>query len=168
MYCKNCGNLIEEDSKFCKFCGQEQNKKNETQNIVEENNSSKGRSNILITIFAFLLCLAPVLFCISASNIDSCDIGSTQILEQDITSSDYDAITQEGLSSVTIIVSPYTNIKTCTVSLTIYDSNDKVIYADTITKTSLVKGNSYSYEFDYNLTSALTASYYKYKITGKK
>lgn len=41
MYCKNCGKQIDDDSKFCNYCGTEQ-----SINIYRESNSEKEKIGI--------------------------------------------------------------------------------------------------------------------------
>ena len=53
------------------------------------------------------------------------------------------------------------------VAVTLYDSDGSTIYSDTLTKTNLLKDNSYSYKFDYGFLNALSGSRYRTQVTGK-
>lgn len=60
MYCRNCGNLIDEGVAFCPHCGASQNVDNQTfysqspQNQYHPNNSSSEKTNVL-AIVGFIL-----------------------------------------------------------------------------------------------------------------
>ena len=45
MYCKNCGELIDDDSKFCRYCGTNQESITETDEPEQE--QPKQESNIV-------------------------------------------------------------------------------------------------------------------------
>lgn len=42
MYCKNCGNKLDDDSKFCEKCGQTISKKEENNNTTSKNTKKSG------------------------------------------------------------------------------------------------------------------------------
>ena len=74
---------------------------------------------------------------------------------------------QQGLTTYTITITPLVNINSCNVNLTLYNRKGEALYSDTQSKTNLIKGNSYSYTFEYGVLNSLTGSSVQYKITGK-
>lgn len=178
MFCRYCGKEISDDSKFCNYCGKNlqtdssQTKVEEkNENTINDNeistNSGCGKS-IGISLLIILLSIAIVFVVIKiASNSDSNGNIVDKIVERDITKSDYSMTSKEGLTSYTITIVPNVKMNTCSVELKLLDSKGNVIYADTITKSDLKKGSSYSYTFEFGFINTLSGSKVSYKVTGK-
>ena len=95
------------------------------------------------------------------------DFNTPTILTRDITRSDYTYQTKQGLTDYQITITPNIDIENCDVQLTLYNSKGETIYADTISKTKLKEGLSYTYTFDFGISGALSGSKINIKITGK-
>ena len=58
-------------------------------------------------------------------------------------------------------------MNTCTIEFKLLDSKENIVYSDTISKSDLMKGSSYTYTFKYGFTSALSSSKYSWRVSGK-
>lgn len=189
MYCKYCGEVIDDDSVFCNYCGKrvdnkpsqtpENNNTNSTNNTVYCSNNLvrtvkevKESSGVGLAIFTFLIVIA-IIFGVLAivfkvnQNADSKGNIFDKITERSITKNDYCVTTNQDVTAVIIIVSPLINIKYCDVECKVYDDDNSLIYIDTISKNDLIKNKTYSYTFDYGTANAFFADHFTYNITGK-
>lgn len=188
--CTKCGALLyvenDESELDCQFCGNKnllhneeisQTIKQEDNNEDEEENVNAGGKLLLVFLLILFIVFIPVaiIYNIDNNNYYSCSNAydknitvSGNILEQNITSSDYSLTKQQDLTAYLIMATPKTNIKEMTIELKLYNKNDQLVYSDTITKYNLSKNSTYTFKFDYGFTSSLTGSYVKYNITGKK
>ena len=60
MFCKNCGNKLEEDSKFCNKCGVEiylENSNSINIRTNKENKELKSEKIVFICLFIFAVCV---------------------------------------------------------------------------------------------------------------
>ena len=185
MFCKYCGKEIEDDSKFCKFCGNAL-----TQAIVESSiskeivddepeiiysyNTQPVKKKSGVKPFLIALLIVFVIFPLSvfiiykiSSNSDSSGNIVDKIVERNITSSDYDITKSEGLTSISFNITPRVKMNTCTIEFKLLDSKENIVYSDTISKSDLMKGSSYTYTFKYGFTSALSSSKYSWRVSGK-
>ena len=177
MFCRFCGNQIDDDSVFCNHCGKKlatsqasaapkapKQTTTTTQTIVvptdtkdAEKDPSLSYFGIFIGILIFVLIVALVFVAIF----------NNDLLVRDLTSSDYTCTTSQGLTSYNITIKPKLDVKSCDVTISLSNSSGKEIYSDTITKTELKKGNSYTYTFDFGFINSLSGYKVKYSITGK-
>lgn len=102
-----------------------------------------------------------------SSNSDSSGNIVDKIVERNITSSDYDITKSEGLTSISFTITPRVKMNTCTIEFKLLDSKENIVYSDTISKSDLMKGSSYTYTFKYGFTSALSGSKYSWRVSGK-
>lgn len=89
------------------------------------------------------------------------------IITRDIRESDYTYTTSQDLTSYQIAIVPERDIKSCTISLVLYDKNDKSLFSDTITKDNLKKNKSYTYTFEFGFVNSLSGNHVEFNITGK-
>lgn len=102
-----------------------------------------------------------------SSNSDSSGNIVDKIVERNITSSDYDITKSEGLTSISFTITPRVKMNTCTIEFKLLDSKENIVYSDTISKSDLMKGSSYTYTFKYGFTSVLSSSKYSWRVSGK-
>ncbi|MCM1251681.1 MAG: zinc ribbon domain-containing protein [Clostridium sp.] len=67
MYCKNCGKQIEEESRFCQYCGaiNESAPNQEMQKIIPDKKEKKKRKNkktVIIIVIAIFIVLGAIIF----------------------------------------------------------------------------------------------------------
>ncbi|MBQ9782351.1 MAG: hypothetical protein IJW26_04110 [Clostridia bacterium] len=94
-------------------------------------------------------------------------VGCSTMLSRDINKNDYSYTTSQGLTSYTITITPKVDMTNCDVMLKLYSSSNEEVYADTISKTNLKKGNSYSYNFEFGFMNALVGNSVRLNVTGK-
>lgn len=189
MYCKYCGEVIDDDSVFCNYCGKrvdnkpsqtpKNNNTNSTNNTVYCSNNLvrtvkevKESSGVGLAIFTFFIVIAIIFGGLAIAfkvnqNADSKGNIFDKITERSITKNDYYVTTNQDVTAVIIIVSPLINIKYCDVECKVYDDDNSLIYIDTISKSDLLKNKTYSYTFDYGTANAFFADHFTYNITGK-
>ena len=181
MYCRFCGNQIDDDSIFCARCGKnltESNKeyKNE-QNIPSKNEFAKttegsSRWGLWLLLPALVILLGVIIAVASSSNGSETKNGSgiknvSEILSRDLNSDDYTYTSSQGLTSYRITIIPKRDIDNCDIQLTLYNSKGEKLYSDTISKTNLKEGSSYTYTFDFGFVNSLSGSEIKWSVTGK-
>lgn len=71
MICKNCGNELKQNEKFCTKCGLPVTQ--ETENTVEVKTASGKLSGKKIGIIAAVVLLAVIILAVIISNIHTCD-----------------------------------------------------------------------------------------------
>jgi len=173
MYCRFCGKQIDDDSVFCVHCGKnltENNKCNPKEQNNESNNPSQntptetdGGSSpwgLLLLLPVFIILLVVIIGATSYSR-------GYGIISRDLKSSDYTYTTSQDLTSYRITVIPLRDIDSCNIQLTLYNSKGEELFSDTISKTNLKEGSSYTYIFDFGFINSLSGSEVIYNITGK-
>ena len=91
---------------------------------------------------------------------------ANHITERALQNSDFSASGSQDLTSYTVTVSPTIAIKTFSVALSLYNSKDAVIFSDTQSKSSLSKGSSYSFKFDFGFVNSFSGSYIRCSYSG--
>ena len=136
-------------------------------NFVRKNEPYTLKRGAAVKKLLIMIAIAiGILFFVSM--VESCKDGAlSQSFLRDITKDDYSYIDKEGIGSYSIIINPNTDIKEFTVSCVVYDSNDNVIYSDSITKYDLSENSSYTYTFDYGFANSLQGSYVRCSFEGK-
>lgn len=162
--CNNCGNMAEDDASYCSICGVKLDEEQVYNHTISNNKKSGGFLKSLLMVIIVSFSFLFIRSCIIGKSSDNIPNGVT---ERNLTSNDYSVSTSEGLTSVTITITAKRDIKQCNVAVTVHDKSGNAIYSDTITKTGLIKNNSYSYKFDYGFLNALSGSTYTTEITGK-
>ena len=170
MFCKYCGKQIDDDSSFCIHCGKNLTDSNQKQENKRPDLSRKEASEEkedsslwgcwLLFLPLFLTLLIVVIGVASSSN----GIG---LVARDLRSSDYTYTTDQDLTSYRITIVPNRKIDNCDIELTLYDSNGKKLFSDTIQKTDLKEGNSYTYTFDFGYINSLSGCKVKFNSTGR-
>lgn len=158
MICKKCGYDNDPNSKYCSKCGKPLYKKPIT------------FLRIILVLLCFLL--VPILILKFAVEYDKNGGGVASsavstVTERNVTSSDFSYQTSQGMTSYTITIVPNRKIKSLSVSLILYDDNNNQIFADTISKTDLLSGSSYSYTFDFGFLNSLSGSSVRFSFNGK-
>lgn len=172
MYCKFCGKQIDDDSVFCVHCGKnltENNKENSekqnyesnelSQSITTEDEESSSRWWVWLALPIFLLILIAIIGAASSNG--------PGLIQRDLKTSDYTYTTSHDLTSYRITVIPNRDIDNCDIQLTLYSSKGEKLFSDTISKSNLKEGNSYTYLFDFGFVNSLSGNRVKYNITGK-
>lgn len=127
MYCKKCGEQIDEDSEFCKKCGAKQNTVN-----VNNNNEKKGCGIAIIVIIAFISSLI-VFFSIDArtknNNNDKGDNVIEQMFTRDANNGDIEIDSKMNLNNlgVDIIIHPNCDIENLSIKIIQYDNDGKIV-----------------------------------------
>ncbi len=165
MYCNKCGKQIPDDSNFCPKCGNTIATNPQTGHS-DENAEKQENKGCLLAILLIIVGIVFAFFVIKFI-VDNSNNGGS-LLETQITQNDYSVNTSQGLTTYTVTITPKTDIKTCTVEFKFMNSNGAVVYADTITKTNLNKGSSYSFTVELGVVGALQSSQVRYTVTGKK
>lgn len=172
MYCRFCGKTIDDDSIYCTYCGKNVSTTNSREvvqgNILVENESAievEDKTPSLLWLWLLLPFLVAV-FTLVMAILFSPDSKYTMIT-RDLKSSDYTYKGTQDLTSYKIVLVPNRNIENCDIELALYNSNDKIIYTETISKTDLKKNASYTYNFEYGFVNSFKGTYVKYNITGK-
>lgn len=136
-------------------------------NDVEEQEETHKKSfpwGIIITIsIGFILLLIPITLKQTSSPASK----ETSLITRNITTSDYTYTTSQDLTSYQLTIVPKKDINSCTISLTLYDKNDKKLFSDTITKYELKKNDSYTYTFEFGFLNSLSGNYIKFNVTGE-
>ena len=174
MYCRFCGKQICDDSVFCVHCGKNLNETNKSDSKEQNHKSNNLLQNtttdtdggsslwglwLLLPIFIILL---VVIIGVASSS------GDFGIISRDLKSSDYTYETSsQDLTSYSITVIPKRDIDHCDIHLTLYNSKGEKLFSDTISKTNLKEGSSYTYTFDFGFVNSLSGRQVKYNITGK-
>ena len=183
MFCRYCGQEIDDDSKFCNQCGRklntsdDDNQIEELENISEKNTTyptEKTEEGIGCGT-AFFICLFVIIAIIAFAfvvvkldqNSDSTGSIFDKIVERDIRKSDYSVSTSQDLTTYSVTIRPNTKFNSCTVECKLYNSKGRVIYSDTITKEDLMANSSYTYTFNFGFTNSLSGSKIEYKVSGK-
>lgn len=89
------------------------------------------------------------------------------MITRDIRGSDYTYTTSQDLTSYQITIVPERDINSCTISLMLYDKNDKSLFSDTMTKYDLAENKSYTYTFEFGFINSLSGNHVEFNITGK-
>ena len=173
MYCRFCGKQIDDDSVFCVHCekkltetnksdSKEQNHKsnNLSQNTTTETDGGSSLWGLWLLLPIFIILLVVIIGVASSSS-------GSGIISRDLKSSDYTYTTSQDLTSYRITVIPKRDIDNCDIQLTLYNSKGEKLFSDTISKTNLKEGSSYTYTFDFGFVNSLSGSKVKYNITGK-
>ena len=194
MYCKRCGKKIDDDSTFCMYCGQEitiPSDESMQSSVTDaecsdisvttssahtkETCDSAPKKRRSRTLPILLILFSPIIFLVIMVTIaiakdSKPTVTDSSVYETDnrLRSSDYSYSTSQDLTSYTIFITPNTDLKNCSIELTLYDENGAKIYANTITKTGLANGSTYAYTFEFGITNALYGSKVYYTITGER
>lgn len=190
MFCKFCGKGIDESAVFCSHCGKRLSEEKEIQEVKQESLTEKREPSksaelddrrtglgiliLCISLFLFVICIIIGVGTTKESSDNKS--GATGVVSssgcaipyKELSSGDYEYTTSQDLTKFTIIITPNVNIKSCEVYLTLYDDNGAILYADTISKTDLKKGNRYSYTFDFGFVNSLYADNVEYSIKGRR
>lgn len=172
MICKNCGKEINDNSKFCNFCGERlEDKEIKFENLetsgVKQPKRRKGKFLIIFAIFAVVLTTFTVFSLLSLKSIGGgSGIVGDLSFERELYESDFSIETTENTFSYVILITPKRNIKSCTVTFNLYDYKSNPIYTKSLTKTNMKKGSDYTYLFDYDFLESLTSTKYSYSISG--
>lgn len=170
MICKNCGKEINDDSKFCNFCGGRlEDKEIKFENLetsgVKQPKRRKGKLLIIFAVFAVILTTFTAYSLLSFIPIDSGIVGDLSF-ERELYESDFSIETTENTFSYVILITPKRNIKSCTVTFNLYDYKSNPIYTKSLTKTKMKKDSDYTYLFDYDFLESVTSTKYSYSISG--
>lgn len=172
MICKNCGKEINDNSKFCNFCGERlEDKEIKFENLetsgVQPPKRRRGKFFIIFAIFAVVLTTFTVFSLMSMSlKIGGSGIVGDLSFERELYESDFSIETTENTFSYVILITPKRNIKSCTVTFNLYDYKSNPIYTKSLTKTNMKKGIDYTYLFDYDFLESLTSTKYSYSVRG--
>ena len=173
MYCKYCGSKIDDDAVFCSKCGKKLSPKSEYGTQTQSSSSSSSYDDeyeerggngcwlFFVCSIIFVLGVAFVLYMASAAS-------GGQVKLKPLTRDDYSYTTDQGLTTYQVTIYAETNIKTCDVELKLYNNAGDVIYVNTISKSNLKKGKSYTYVFDFGVADALSGSRVSLDITGER
>ena len=64
MYCKKCGNELDEDAKFCPECGAKKEENDvEIEEKQENSNNKKSKKTLMVTIIAIIIILLIAIIC---------------------------------------------------------------------------------------------------------
>lgn len=170
MICKNCGKEINDNSKFCNFCGERlEDKEIKFENLetsgVKPPKRRRGKFLIIFAVFAVVLTTFTVYSFFSINSITP-GIGGELSFERELYESDFSIETTENTFSYVILITPKRNIKSCTVTFNLYDYKSNPIYTKSLTKTNMKKGSDYTYLFDYDFLESLTSTKYSYSVRG--
>ena len=174
MYCRFCGKQIDDDSVFCVHCGKNLTKTNKSdskeqnhesnnlsQNTTTETDGDSSLWGLWLLLPIFIIVLLVVIIGVASSS------GDSGIISRDLKRSDYTYTTSQDLTSYRITVIPKRDIDNCDIQLTLYNSKGEKLFSDTISKTNLKEGSSYTYTFDFGFVNSLSGSKVEYTITGK-
>lgn len=185
MYCKNCGKEIDNNSKFCMYCGtnitkqlpitdeqpitNEQSITNEKtkQDIIKENAAPKEdenkKSKRTAITWIFCICLIGFLIFGITKCIDTIKTRSAR--NSDIT------ITEDTAFSFNynLIVKPNKDITDLQITFKFYGDNNKLIATKTKTLGNVNKNNNYSISFslsEFSISSLTQISKYSWTVSG--
>lgn len=168
MYCKFCGKQIDDDSVFCIHCGESVTaKKEEPRPSISASNAVAAKEvaedtgetmmwGLLLFIPIILIILGFVIYIIT----------TVALQPKAITPDDYTYSTSQGITSYSVTVTPKHNFDRCDVEFTLYGSNGQKLYSDTISKTDLKEGRSYTYTFDFGVANAISGYEVECEISG--
>ena len=107
MICSRCGNEIENDSKYCNYCGSKVDANTRQTNEKEDKDNNSGCGTFLIVLLV-MGAIIGLLFAIVKINMNEDSNGNIidKIVERDITKSDYSLSTSQGLTSYSITITP--------------------------------------------------------------
>ena len=172
MFCKKCGKEIDDDSKFCSYCGAPVSADPVTTEADDADSSEPriGKKGIfwiiIICIIAFSLLVAGI-YQLSEKNSGTDNSG---IMSRSAKSSDISVKTSEAFSlSYDIIVTPNTNISGLVITIDFYGDDKKLVATKSRTMGNVEKNKSYTLSFslsEFSLSSLTKISYYKYNVTG--
>ena len=162
MYCKKCGKLIDDDSKYCRYCGEGFDSVNNQLIKVSEKDdeviiSKKAKTFWIVFLIVSFVCLvAFVLY----SSYDS----------NKATNNDIELVNDASISlSYAYIVTPKENIKGLEITFKFYGDDRKLITKKVKVLGNVVKNEQYSISFslnDFSIDSLTKISNYSYKVTG--
>ena len=161
MYCRYCGQEIEDNSKACKHCGKILVEKE----VKKVHQDSVGKSvviSLLIIAVIFIVVFSAIKI---ATNDDSSGNIFERLIARDIKQTDYSITTQRDTSYFSVTIRPNTDFYTCSVECEVFNSRGELIYSNTIKKEDLEAYSTYTYTFDYGFSAPGTSV--NYKITGK-
>ncbi len=152
-----------------KFLGKnEENKKpekEENENKDEDKSEKSFPVGILLLIVVVIILIIIPFITVKCSSDTSSD--TPTLITRNITKRDYSYTTSQDLTSYSITIVPELDFKTCTIELTLYNSKDKEIFSDTLTKSNLRKNSSYTYTFEFGFINSLSGSSVSFNVTGK-
>ena len=162
MFCKNCGNEISDDSKFCNFCGTKQ----QSAVAVPENNSSNEYEKSEKTLWGIVLACLIFVFVIilviavavggnssSANKQDSSNSSSANSTTRAATTSDL-VITFKRIDNYFeyddfyMIIQAQEKITNLKLSIDYTTSSGKIVKTKIINVGKVVPGNEYKFELD--------------------
>ena len=160
MYCHQCGKEIQENHKFCPYCGtqkitpEETVEKDKDVNFnANENNQNnkeitedKGSFKFLGIIFAIVCCMF-----ITAAVIQNCS-GSTKIKP--------DISTEETLTGIVVTIDANDDYEKVEVLLEFTDGAGNVIEEKTLTGYNYKKGRTYTLNYYFSLSDLFEYSMY--------
>lgn len=166
MYCRFCGEKIEDDSLYCRHCGKNLSSRESVVDInenemQEENSKSPSLLWLWVALPFFVITLSVVIVAVVSPD------NNFSIVSRELTSSDYTYTSAQDLTSYKITVLPNKNISNCNIELFLYSSDGKVLFTETIEKKNLKKDAAYTYTFNYGFVNSFKGSSVVYKITGK-
>ena len=137
-----------------------------TKDASEDENKKKKHIplGVIFTIFCLFLIIGVPLILITNNNNSS---KSSGLITRNIRKSDYTYTTSQDLTSYSITIVPELNFNTCTIELTLYNSQNKKIFADTLTKSNLKKNSSYTYTFQFGFINSLSGDNVTFEVSGK-
>lgn len=141
------------------------NDNNTKKNNEVKNEKSFPHGIILLIVIVATLIIIPFVAVKCSSDTSSSD--TPTLITRNITKSDYTYTTSQDLTSYSITIVPELDFKSCTIELTLYNSKNKEIFSDTLTKSNLRKDSSYTYTFDFGFINALSGNSVSFNITGK-
>ena len=194
VFCKHCGKVISDADKSEHIVANNENAKarddagvgrdkgvhsvetgyKDTSVVTSANADDEERDGpnplfivIAIVIFISLIAIAAAIINNATALSDNGESGYSAVSNK-LREDDYECTTSQGITTYSVSITPKRNIASCDVELKLYDDDGAVLYADTITKTDLKKGSSYTYTFEFGVLNSLSGKRVKYNISGER
>ena len=167
MFCKNCGKEIDDESKFCQYCGTAQkeptssNSENDNTSIVTEEPKYDNPHNVIKTILYFALIILLLIAFIACAH--QCTNTKNATIN-DVTITDtFD------LEGVYLRITPKEDIEQLELTVTFYSSNDTVIKWQTLNIGDVNEDNVYTKKLSFSgleLSDILKINYVRCTVSG--
>lgn len=169
MYCKKCGNDIDNDSEYCSYCGKKISKTDK--NSIQTAKLSKNH-DFLIIISIIFSAFIILIIALASAGVFSSNIKNKDILTRDAKADDiYISINYDFSLEISFNINPYSEIDELELEVIFADKNHKTITTKSRYIGHVNKNTNYKISFaltEFSFTEIIKIQYISVNVVSGK